>query len=126
MFPLQTFGIGMVGLALILALVIIILGFLQALANDATSAPTPQGRRDFLGGIISLGVVAIIIGVLSSQAVDHLYSAQAELDADGILTINSGETHTVGSDTEEDYEGVDIHETGTLVIQSSGTLTIND
>ena len=123
MIPLQTFGLGMVGLALLIAFLVLIVAILQGLADDA--AGTPSEKRNFLGGIIGLSLTAFLIGVLGSEAISRLYDAAAELES-SILTINSGETHTVESATEEEYEGVDIHETGTLVIQEGGTLTIND
>ena len=126
MIPLQTFGIGMVGLAVILALVIVLLGFLNSLASQASpGTPTRTGRREALSGIVGLVLIVFIIGAAASQAVERLFSADAELDDTNILTITEGETHTIHENDEEDYGGVDIHETGTLVMQSGATLTIN-
>ena len=124
MIPLQTFGTGMVGLAVILALLMVLLAFLNSLASQASpGTPTRGGRREALSGIVGLVLIVFVIGAAASQAVERLFSADAELA--NILTIGEGETHTIDENDEEEYGGVDIHETGMLVLQSGATLTIN-
>ena len=115
---------GLFPLLVVLVIAIVFIGMLSQMAGSDVAG---DDRRNFIESVVGLSVVGIITAALVPTAVNKLTDASDDLDGtEGTLSISSGETHTIESETEEEYDGVDIEESGTLAIQSSGTLTLTD